>query len=190
MSFVSVDVEFSPISKVGPSDTLCVVRTSRAVGFRSQDSKTSDSMENAWFDLHHTVTADEVDAQKHVHNLRYLQWTLWAARDHNASVGWDAQSALEAGFGWVVRDHSITYRVAAVANDAIIVRTWISQISRYASVRKSLICRPTDRRILCRVSTRWVYIDLREHRALDVPDFAAARYRILDHNPPPPWVST
>lgn len=144
-------------------------------------------MENAWFDLHHTVAAEEVDAQEHVHNLRYLQWTLWAARDHNSDVGWDAQTALEEGFGWVVRDHSITYRVAAIAEDQIVVRTWISQISRYASVRKSLIYRPADRRLLSKVSTRWVYIDLKRHRALEVPELAVKRYKILERTPPAPW---
>lgn len=38
----------------------------------------------------HCVTPDEVDQQQHVHNLRYLQWTLWAAHAHSAAAGWDA----------------------------------------------------------------------------------------------------
>lgn len=57
-------------------------------------------MPHAFFDLHHTVADDEIDAQQHVHNLRYLQWTLWAARDHSAAEGWDAAAALKDGLGW------------------------------------------------------------------------------------------
>jgi len=144
-------------------------------------------MKDAWFDFHHTVAPDEVDAQKHVHNLRYLQWTLWAARDHNAAIGWDAQAALEAGFGWVVRDHEISYRVAAVGGDGILVRTWVSQVNRYACVRKSMIYRPRDQCLLSKVSTRWVYIDLKRHRALQVPDLAIERYQVREKTPPPPW---
>ncbi|TWU02022.1 acyl-CoA thioesterase [Neorhodopirellula pilleata] len=144
-------------------------------------------MNDAWFDFHHTVTIDEVDAQQHVHNLRYLQWTLWAARDHNAAIGWDAQAALEAGFGWVVRDHEITYRVAAVAHDEIVVRTWISQTNRYACVRNAMIYRPSDKRLLSKASTRWVYIDLKRHRALEVPKLAIEGYQICEKIPPAPW---
>lgn len=144
-------------------------------------------MNDAWFDFLHTVAADEVDAQEHVHNLRYLQWTLWAARDHNAAIGWDAQAALKKGFGWVVRDHEITYRVAAAAGDKIVVRTWVSQVNRYACVRKSMVYRPGDRRLLSKVSTRWVYIDLKRHRVLEVPDLAFTCYQIWEKKPPPPW---
>lgn len=144
-------------------------------------------MSDPWFDFHHTVQPEEVDAQAHVHNLRYLQWTLWAARDHNAAAGWDAAAALDRGLGWVVRDHESTYRVAAVVHDEVLIRTWISDVNRYACVRKYLICRPKDHKVLCRVSTRWVFIDLREHRALDVPKAAIAGHTVYARNPPHPW---
>ena len=52
-----------------------------------------------YFDLEHCVADEEIDAQQHVHNLRYLQWTLWAA-GHTRAGGWDAKAALEEGFGW------------------------------------------------------------------------------------------
>ncbi|WP_404306685.1 acyl-CoA thioesterase [Neorhodopirellula lusitana] len=144
-------------------------------------------MNENWFDLPHVVQADEVDAQQHVHNLRYLQWSLWAARDHNATAGWDAASALSEGFGWVVRDHEITYRVAAVADQEIVVRTWVSEISRYSSTRKTLVCRPADQKVLARISTRWVYVDLKRHRALEIPAEAKAGLAIQDSTPPLPW---
>lgn len=144
-------------------------------------------MANDFFDLHHTVSADEVDAQAHVHNLRYLQWTLGAARDHNAATGWDAAAALQRGLGWVVRDHQITYRAAAFGGDEIIVRTWISDINRYACTRSYLICRPADRKLLCRASTRWVFVDLQKHQALEVPAEAAAAAVVRTSPPPLPW---
>jgi len=140
-----------------------------------------------YFDLRHTVTDDEVDAQAHVHNLRYLQWTLWAARDHNADAGWDAGKALGEGFGWVVRDHEITYRAAAVGGDEIVVRTWISEIRRYACTRKYLICRPVDQTLLCKSSTRWVFIDLKKHRALEIPEDAKSGLTECRSPPSLPW---
>lgn len=136
-----------------------------------------------FFDFHHTVTDDEVDAQGHVHNLRYLQWTLWAARDHSAAAGWDAAHALKQGFGWVVREHEITYRAAALGGDDIVVRTWVSDLRRYASTRNYLIGRPADQALLCKASTRWVYIDLRRHQALEIPEEARAAITVCRDTP-------
>ena len=77
-----------------------------------------------FFDLHHQVTEGEIDAQQHVHNLRYLQWSLWAAGKHTEAIGWDSKGALAEGVGWVVREHAIQYRAAAFSADKVVVRTW------------------------------------------------------------------
>lgn len=139
------------------------------------------------FDFHHTVSPDEIDAQAHVHNLRYLQWSLWAARDHVADLGWDAAAGLARGVGWVVRDHEISYRWAAVAGDQVVVRTWVDDIRRYAITRRYLITRPADQTVLARVKTRWVFVDLRVHKALGIPAEAVAGVTRLTSPPPPPW---
>jgi len=140
-----------------------------------------------FFDLQHTVLPDEIDAQQHVHNLRYLQWTLWAARDASAAGGWDAAEALRQGTGWVVRGHDITYRAAALSGDHVIVRTWVSEVNRYASKRNYVICRPRDRTVLARVQTRWVFVDLVRHRAIEIPPTAVSAIHVLEKNPPMPW---
>ncbi|MEM6978369.1 MAG: acyl-CoA thioesterase [Planctomycetota bacterium] len=138
------------------------------------------------FDLHHTVTAEEIDAQDHVHNLRYLRWALWAAGKHLASLGFDAEVALDAGRGWVVRDHQITYRRAAKQQDDVVIRTWISDVRKYAVTRGFLITRQSDQSILARGRTRWVYVDLRRHRALMIPEeFQKSLFAV--NTPPPPW---
>lgn len=139
-----------------------------------------------FFDLAHTVTDDEIDAQRHVHNLRYLQWTLWAARDHVASMGYDRDRMHAEGIGWVVRDHEITYRAAAIADDVIVVRTWISESRRYAVTRKFVICRPADQTVLARGQTRWVYVDLRRHKAMAIPPEILAMVDSTS-TPPLPW---
>lgn len=139
------------------------------------------------FDLHHTVEPDEIDAQEHVHNLRYLQWTLWAAGRHTDAIGWDRPNELKRGFGWVVREHSIQYRGAAVAGDQVVVRTWVHDLQRFASRRKYVIFRPADRAILARVETRWVYVDLKNQKAVAIPDHAKQQLVVLPTPPPLPW---
>lgn len=140
-----------------------------------------------FFDFKHTVTDDEIDSQNHVHNLRYLQWTLWAAGAHTKATGWDTPGALADGLGWVVRGHEIKYRAAAVAGDDVIVRTWVSEIQRFASRRKYVICRPADRTVLARVETRWVFVDLKNHKALAIPKSAKRLLVVPDSVPSMPW---
>lgn len=141
---------------------------------------------SAYFDFQHTVTADEIDAQQHVHNLRYLQWTLWAAGAHTRACGWQADEAREAGIGWVVRNHQIKYQAAAKKGDEIIVRTWVSEIQRFASRRNYVICRPADKTLLSRVETRWVYVDLNVEKVIAVPDDVASLMQVIQ-SPPMPW---
>ncbi|NND99751.1 MAG: acyl-CoA thioesterase [Pirellulaceae bacterium] len=141
----------------------------------------------SFFDLHHTVLPSEIDTQQHVHNLRYLQWTLWAAGEHSKACGWDRDAAMQEGYGWVVRSHDVTYRAAAVAGDEIIVRTWVSDAARFASRRKYVVCRPADKTVLTRVETRWVYVNLKEHKVVAIPDDVRAQITIAQSVPPLPW---
>ena len=140
-----------------------------------------------YFDYPHTVDADEIDAQGHVHNLRYLQWTLWAAGAHSAACGWDAAEALKQQKGWVVRSHDITYRAAAMAGDEVTVRTWVADIARFASRRKYLVCRPADQTVLARVETRWVYVDLSVHKVVAIPNGVASQLEVCPQPPNLPW---
>ncbi len=135
----------------------------------------------------HCVTPDEIDQQQHVHNLRYLQWTLWAAHAHSAAAGWDSAAALRDGIGWVVRSHDITYRAPAFAGDDVIIQTWVSELTTIALRRRFIICRPADRKILAKGETRWVLADLRRKKALEVPAEAAAQVQVLASPPPLPW---
>jgi len=135
----------------------------------------------------HRVTPDEIDSQLHVHNLRYLQWTLWAAHAHSAAGGWDAAAALQRGLGWVVRSHEITYRAEAFADDELIVQTWISELNSVALNRRYLIFRPRDRKLLARVMTRWVFVDLTKHRAIAIPAEAIDQVQVVATIPPLPW---
>ncbi|MFK8115443.1 MAG: acyl-CoA thioesterase [Rubripirellula sp.] len=140
-----------------------------------------------YFDFRHTVAADEIDAQGHVHNLRYLQWTLWAAGAHSAACGWDAADALRCGFGWVVRGHEVTYRAAAMENDELIVRTWVSDVAKFASRRKYAVCRPSDQTLLARVETRWVYVDLSVRKVVPIPSEVVDGLQASTRPPALPW---
>lgn len=141
-----------------------------------------------YYDVRHQVDSEEIDGQGHVHNLRYLAWTLRAAARHSAALGWDAEHMLEEyGCGWVVRSHEITYRLSALRDDQIVVRTWVSDVAKHAATRRCVICRPADQAILARVSTRWVMVDLRVRRAIAIPKGILTKMEVLPASPPLPW---
>lgn len=143
-----------------------------------------------YFDIHHTVAADEIDGQGHVHNLRYIAWSLRAASGHSAAMGWDAATMMQCyGSGWVVRSHEIVYRLAALAGDEIVVRTWIADVARHAATRRSVICRISDRKVLARIRTRWAMVDLRIRKAMAIPAEIATSIAVLPGTPPMPWDS-
>lgn len=138
----------------------------------------------------HRVTHDEIDQQGHVHNLRYLQWTLSAASKHSAASGWDAEAALQNGIGWVVRSHDITYRAAAMADDELLIQTWICDLNPIAIRRRAAIFRPADRRLLAKVETRWVLADLRAHKAIRLDAAILSSLQVVASPPQPPWHAT
>ena len=142
-----------------------------------------------FYDFRHSVADDEIDAQGHVHNLNYLHWTMGAAAGHVKQLGWDSKQALSDGFGWVVRNHDIKYSASALAGDEIIVRTWVSDVSAFASLRKYAICRPADETVLARAETRWVFVDLRVRKVIKIPVEAMAGLAVCDPAPSLPWKS-
>ena len=142
---------------------------------------------NSVFQYTHTVTPDEIDSQQHVHNLRYMQWTLWAASAHSAAGGWDAKEALERGLGWVVRSHEVTFRAAAFAGDEIVVQTWIADSSDVTVTRRYVICRPRDCRVLAKACTRWAFVDLTKRRAIPIPLELESQIVVLKSMPELPW---
>ena len=106
---------------------------------------------------------------------------------HTAALGHDAAGQLERGFGFVVREHHVTYRYAALGDDDLIARTWIDSLDEHSSYRRCDIYRPSSRHRLATVRTRWVYIDLREHRLTRIPDTMRSRASVLSAAPSPPW---
>ena len=118
---------------------------------------------NPIFEYEHVVVADEIDALGHVNNLAYLQWMISAAVAHSAACGWTAKRYLESGGGWVVRSHKIEYHRPALADEAIVVRTWIADFKKVTSRRRYDIIRTADEALLATAETVWAFIGL-EHR--------------------------
>lgn len=105
------------------------------------------------------VSADEIDRLGHVNNLVYMRWMQTAALAHSAVQGWTPERYERIGSGWVVRSHEIKYLQPAYVDQAIVVRTWVADMTKVASTRRYKILRAEDRSLLASAATQWAFVD-------------------------------
>ena len=143
-------------------------------------SATSGSTPPGVHEHRRAVVPADIDELGHVNNLRYLEWMMAAAIEHSDVAGWDAARYAALGNAWVVRSHAIEYLRPAFAGDAVIVRTWVSEMAKVSSRRKYAIARDGGP-VLARAETLWVFINRRTHTLDRVPaDLRAAFPLVVD----------
>jgi acyl-CoA thioester hydrolase len=131
------------------------------------------------YEHRHEVLPEEIDELDHVHNLHYLAWALAAAKAHSTAVGWPFARYAELGGVWVVRSHSIEYLRPARGGDAVVVRTWVTEMSRVTSRRKYEIVRPADATVLARAETQWVFVNMQTQAPGRVPEILRAAFPVV-----------
>ena len=132
----------------------------------------------AVFEQRRTVVPADIDENNHVNNLRYLEWIVAAALGHSEAVGWPRERYTELGATWIVRSHTIEYLRPAFVGDEVTVRTWVAQISKVSSRRKSQVLSQTGA-VLVRAETLWVFVSRRAHALDRVPAELAAAFPIV-----------
>lgn len=135
----------------------------------------------------HQVRDDEIDAQGHVNNLRYLQWAVDAAVAHSALQGWDSKRYQAGGGSWVVRSHEIHYHAPCFAGQQVVVATWVAGFRRLRSLRKYRILRADDRQRLAEAQTWWAYVAIPSMAPRRVPDELRDAFEIVDGDPELDW---
>jgi acyl-CoA thioester hydrolase len=122
---------------------------------------------------------EAIDVNGHVNNLEYLRWMQEVATAHSAAQGWDPARYRETRSSWVIRSHAIEYLRPAFAGDAILLATWIAAFGEQQSPRKYLFVRATDRKILARAETLWVYVDAATGRPALIPEAFRSAFEIV-----------
>jgi acyl-CoA thioester hydrolase len=115
------------------------------------------------------VPADAIDLNGHVNNLAYLGWMQEVAIRHSTLQGWPVERYLEAGCVWVVRSHFIEYLAPAFQDQSLTLLTWVTGYRQHSSPRRYLFFRPTDRQVIARAETLWVFVDARSGRPRRIP---------------------
>jgi acyl-CoA thioester hydrolase len=104
------------------------------------------------------IPKSSIDENGHVNNVAYVQWMQDIAVEHYAAIGGIPAQGPDAT--WVVREHRIEYLLPAFAGEEIEIKTWVENIRRVRSLRKYEFVRKSDRRLLVRGETDWVFVDV------------------------------
>ena len=96
-----------------------------------------------------TVQQDDLDELDHVNNVRYLQWVQDIAKAH-----WQQNVNKEIldKFFWVVISHYIEYKGAALLNDEILLKTYVTRSEGVTSTRIVEMYRASDDKLLVKAN--------------------------------------
>lgn len=125
-----------------------------------------------------TVPKEAIDRNGHVNNVVYIQWMQDVAIRHADACG--GSTALDAiDCTWVVRSHSVTYLRPAFAGDQIEARTWVAEMRRIRSLRRTEFVRFSDGATIARGETDWVLVNESTGRPCAIPRTVSDSFPIL-----------
>ena len=112
------------------------------------------------------VSAGDLDELNHVNNVRYVQWIQDISKEHWQSV---ASPEMKEGVIWVVLNHNITYKSAAVLNDCVKVHTNIAESRGAISVRIVEMYNDKTNQLLVRSNTEWCLLNTKTLKPIRIP---------------------
>ena len=122
---------------------------------------------------------DSIDAHGHVNNQEYLRWMQELAIEHSTALGWPFERYLASGASWYVKSHFIDYLRPAQLGDTLLACTWVSAMDERSSPRHTLFLRESDRQIVARAETLWIYVSLKTGRPLRIADDVRAAFPLV-----------
>ena len=126
------------------------------------------------------IGQDDIDMQRRVSNLRFVAWMQDVAVAHSAACGWPMERYESIGQGWVVRQHTITYKRPAFLGDVITAATWIGSYASRRSTRRYIFWNTAEKTLLAEAETQWVFIDMTSGKPVSVPAELQASFPIVD----------
>ena len=115
------------------------------------------------------VTPADLDDNRHVNNVVYVQWMQDAAIRHAEATGC-AQATEAAGAAWVVRAHRVQYLRPAFAGETLEVSTWVVDFQKVRSLRRYRFVRTSDQAVVAQGETDWVFVDAQTGRPRAIPE--------------------
>ncbi|MGB5553387.1 MAG: acyl-ACP thioesterase domain-containing protein [Flavobacteriaceae bacterium] len=114
-----------------------------------------------------TVGEDDLDDLNHVNNVRYVQWIQDISKEHWQSY---APPEMQARVVWVVMNHHISYKGAAILGDTIQVITYIEKSKGATSVRVVEMYNHKTKQLLLRSSTEWCLLNAETYKPIRISE--------------------
>ncbi len=115
-------------------------------------------------------------AVEHVSNIEYVRWLDRAAELHSDALGYTRETMLRENVMWFVARHEIDYRAEAWRGDRIVIATWVRSFKRVKSWRDYVMIRMSDKKMICRAATLWVFVDLATRKPKRIPQEMIDRF--------------
>jgi len=129
----------------------------------------SPSLPAGAYKMRRIVSWQDIDAQQHVNNAIYMDYTSECGFQVCAAFHWPWQRMAEQGFAIFLRQVRLQYLQPAVLGDELEITTWVSDVRRVTSGRHYTIHRTADGSLLAQAYTLGVWVDLRTGQPLRIP---------------------
>ncbi|MBE9550129.1 MAG: acyl-CoA thioesterase [Proteobacteria bacterium] len=133
------------------------------------------------FEFPYTVANSDIDELNHAGNYHYVRWMQDAAVAHSNANGWHPQKYQELGAGWVARSHNITYLKPAYEDDALIIKTWVSDLKSATSRRHYEIMNAAGE-MLAKAETNWAFISFKTQKPTRIPAEVAKCFELVENS--------
>ncbi len=121
------------------------------------------------FRMRRQVTWEELDMRGCVNEGVYLDYAGECGIRVVAAHGWPVARMTAAGFAIILRRHQIDYLAPAFLDDELEISTWAAHVRRSTAMRYYTITRLADDRLLARVHTYAVWLELATGRPIRIP---------------------
>jgi acyl-CoA thioester hydrolase len=105
------------------------------------------------------VRTYECDSYGHVNNANYLNYLEVARYEFLKSIGFDYPAFIRAGYGVYVVRVEIDYKKSAIADDALVIRSWAIKRGAVTGVIAQEIRRGDE--VIAEAKVTWASVDSR-----------------------------
>jgi acyl-CoA thioester hydrolase len=103
------------------------------------------------------VRTYECDSNEHVNNANYLNYLEYARYEYLRDIGFNYPKAFSDGYGVYIARIEIDYKMSAVTDDRLIIKSWPTKKGAVSGIIAQEICRGDD--ILIEAKVTWAFVD-------------------------------
>ncbi len=129
-----------------------------------------------------TVEEKHLDALGHVNNVVYMSWMQDVALAHSTALGLGMNEYLTFNHAMVASEHHVKYRKPCFAGDELILRTWLGELTAFATTRHYLFYRKQDRTVVFQAQSLFVCVELSSGKIKRLSPTFIHAYQPLDRH--------